>query len=41
MNTPVVVCGNNTLDTISNALTLIVGIINLAFIIYVYLRDKK
>lgn len=41
MNTPVVVCGNNTLDTISNVLTLIVGIINLAFIIYVYLRDKK
>lgn len=41
MNTPVVVCGNNTLDTISNVLTLIVGIINLAFIVYVYLRDKK
>ena len=41
MNTLVVVCGINTLDTISNVLTLIVGIINLVFIIYVYLRDKK
>ena len=41
MNTPVVVCGNNTLDTISNVLTLVVGIINLIFIIYVYFHDKK
>lgn len=41
MNKSVVICGNNTLDTIANILTLIVGIINLIFIIYVYLHDKK
>ena len=41
MNTPIIICDNSILDTISNILTLVVGIINLVFIIYVYIRDKK
>ena len=41
MKETIVVCSENILDTVSNILTLIVGVINLGFIIYVYFRDKK
>ena len=34
-------CSGNILDTISNLLTLVVGIINLIFVIKVYFKDKK